>query len=191
MEITLMNTLRTMALLVALGVSGPAAADQATGFFLGAAAGSAELDEDFDGLNVDTDSTSWRLYGGWQFNEYFLLEAGYHDFGDFEQTIDIGGSSADVSLSADGFTFGVGGNLPITRAFSLTGRAGLFFWDGNAQINAVTQASPDDTNLFLGLGAAYRLTDAFSIEADWTRYELEDTDSDVLSAGIRYRFASD
>ena len=116
-------------------------------FFLGGSIGSAELSEDFDGLNIDTDATSFRIVGGWRFNDYCAIEGGYHDFGDFEQTIDVGGTPATASLSADGFTLGVGGYLPLGERFSLLGRFGMFFWDGTAEINNVSQATPEDSQI--------------------------------------------
>ena len=64
----------------------------------------------------------------------------------------------------------------------------MFFWDGAAEINNVSQASPDDSNLYYGAGASYAVTERFSLNADWSRYDLEESQSDVLSAGFQYRF---
>ncbi len=72
------------------------------GFFVGASIGSASLNDDFDGLKVDDDTTSYRIVGGWRVNQYFALEAGYHDFGDFEQNFTVDGVSGKARLSADG-----------------------------------------------------------------------------------------
>ena len=126
------TTVLSVLLLMPLG----AYADK--GFFVGGSIGSAELSEDFDGLNIDTDATSFRIVGGWRFNEYFAVEGGYHDFGDFEQQIDLNGTPATASLSADGFTLGVGGYLPLGEHFSLLGRFGMFFWDGLIKNSALT-----------------------------------------------------
>ena len=68
------------------------------------------------------------------------------------------------------------------------GRAGAFFWDGDADINNVSQATPEDTNPYFGAGAKFAISDQFSLVGDWTRYELEDTESDVLSLGVTFRF---
>lgn len=160
------------------------------GFYIGASIGSAELSDDFDGLTIDSDATSYRILGGWRFNENFSVEAGYHDFGDFEQQIDINGAPASVSLSADGFTIGIAGALPVSDRFALQGRMGMFFWDGNAEINNVSEARPEDNNLYYGAGASYAVTDRFSVLADWSRYDLEETESDVLSVGFQFQFGA-
>ena len=184
-----MNTNKHVAtaLLLILAVA-PLSANAGEGFFIGASIGSANLSENFDGLDVDTNSTAFRIVGGWRFNEYFALEAGYHDFGDFEQSIDVEGTLSTVSLTADGFTFGVTGSVPVSDQFSLFGRAGAFFWNGDAEINNVSQATPEDTNPFLGAGVSFSITEKFLLTGDWTRYELEDINSDVYSLGLVYGF---
>lgn len=158
------------------------------GFFLGGSIGASTLDDDFDGLGVDTDSTSFRLTVGWQLNDFLSLEAGYHNFGIFEDRLDIGGEMTDISVKADGFTVGATGNIPLGGKFSVFGRAGAFFWDGDAKINDISVATPEDTNLFFGAGGDYKLSERFSILGDWTRYDLEETHSDVISIGFKYRF---
>lgn len=166
----------------------PSAAVAEGHFYLAGSIGSASLDDDFDGFRVDTDSTAFRLVGGRQFNDYFSLEFGYHNFGEFEQSFDDGGIPVNIGLKADGFTLGLTGTLPVSENFALFARAGFFFWDGDAEINNMSQARPEDTNPYLGLGAKYTLTQRLSLIADWSTYELEDTQSDVLSIGLAYDF---
>lgn len=159
-----------------------------SGLAIGGGVGAASLNEDFDGFDIDADSTAFRLTVGWQFNDYVSVEAGYHNFGRFEQTVDADGTPVEVSLKADGFTLGVTGSLPLGERFSLFGRAGAFFWDGDADINGVSQARPEDTNLFLGFGLSYQLTEKLDLTGDLTRYELDASESNVLSVGFRYIF---
>lgn len=184
-----MNTLRTatIALTSALALA-PLSALADNGLYIGGSVGSATLTEDFSGLNVDADSTSFRLTAGWQFNDYFSLEGGYHSFGKFEESFDIDGSPVDVRLKADGFTLGATGSIPLGRNFALFARGGAFFWDGDAEINSISAARPEDTNAYVGGGAKVAVTDRLSLVGDWTRYELEDTESDVISLGFTFRF---
>jgi OOP family OmpA-OmpF porin len=168
-------------------LAGPISA-QADGFYIGASVGNASLDEDFDGLVVDDDSTSYRIVAGWQFNDYFALEGGYHNFGDFEQTLNIAGVPSTVSLSADGFTLGGAGGVPVSERFALTARAGMYFWNGTAEVNNVSQATPEDSNLYLGAGIRFDVNERFQLTTDWTRYELEGAVSGVFSVGLQYQF---
>jgi hypothetical protein len=157
-------------------------------FYLGAGVGNATLDEDFDGLNVDDNSPAYRIVAGWRFNVYFSVEGGYHDFGDFEQTINDVGGPITAKLSADGFMFGATGRVPVSERFALTGRAGMFFWNGSAEINNVSQATPEDSNLYLGAGVSFEASKKLQLTVDWTRYELESAASGVFSVGLQYHF---
>jgi len=156
--------------------------------YVGGSIGSASLSEDFDGFDIDADSTAFRLVAGWQFNDYFSLEGGYHNFGTFEQSFDAGGDRVDVNLEADGFLLGATGAIPLGGKFALYGRGGFFFWDGDAQINDVSQARPEDTNLYIGAGIKFAISDRLSLLGDWTRYELDDTRSNVASLGLTFSF---
>ncbi len=159
------------------------------GFFISGGFGTAKLDDSFDGLSDSDDSTAFRLGAGWKFSDHFALEAGYQDFGDFEYTLDIpnepGQSSGSAELSADGFTFGAIGYLPLNDKFSLYGRAGMYFWDGDAEINEVSQAAPEDTNPYVGLGLSYAISERVFLTGDWSHFKLESANGDMLTLGLQ------
>ncbi len=158
------------------------------GPYLGASFGSSHLDQDFSGLNIDTDANAYRIVGGFQFGDYFGIEGGYHNFGDFEETLDFGGISTRTELAADGWTLGGTLGLPLNEQFSLYGRAGVFFWDADVEIDGFSIDVPDDENPYYGGGAKVDVTPNLSLVGDWTRYELDTIDSDVISVGFEYRF---
>ena len=184
-----MNRNKTAKLvLMATLASLPMTAVADSGFFIGGSIGAATLDEDFEGLGLDTDSTSFGFNAGWRFSDLFALEAGYHNFGKFEETLDVGGLLSDVTVEADGFTVGFAASIPLGGTTSLFGRAGAFFWDADTAINDFNLARPEDNNLYYGAGADVTISARLSLIGDWTRYELEKTESDVISIGFRYRF---
>ena len=163
-----------------------ASADE--GLVVSASVGGAELSESFGGFDVDADSTAYRITFGWRFNDYLTIGAGYQNFGRFDQTFDDAGTPTRISLKADGFTLGGVGNLPVSDRVSLFARAGAFFWDGDAEINDVTAARPEDTNFYFGAGVRLSLTDKLSATADGSRYDLDGTSSSVYSIGLDFRF---
>ncbi len=165
------------------------------GFFFSGGLGKANIDGDFDGFNDSDDSTAYRLSAGWKFNDHFAIEAGYQDFGDFEYRRDAanqpdnsGQLISRAKLSADGFTTGAVGILPLNDKFSLYGRAGMYFWDGNAEINDVSQANPEDTNPYFGIGLSYAISERVFLTGDWTHFDLESADGDMLAVGIQVFF---
>jgi len=159
-----------------------------TGAYLGASFGSSHLNEDFSGLNIDTDANAYRIVGGLQFGDYFGIEGGYHNFGDFSERIDFGGFSTLTAVAADGWTLGGTLGLPLNEQFSLYGRAGVFFWDADVEIDGFSIDVPADENPYYGGGAKVDVTSNLSLVGDWTRYELDSIDSDVISVGFEYRF---
>jgi len=180
--------IQSILIAAALAVSVPSTAFAESGLFVAGSLGKANLSEDFDDFNVDTDSTGFRITIGWRFNDYFAVEAGYNNFGQFEQTVDVEGAPTEVSLKADGFTLGGLGYVPLSDRFSLFGRAGAYFWDGDAEINNVTAATPEDANFYFGAGVRFALSDKLSATLDGSRYDLDGASSTVLSVGLDIRF---
>lgn len=166
----------------------PFAAQAESGFYLAGSIGSASLEEDFDGFDVNDDVESYRLLAGWQVSDVFGVEAGYLDFGTFEERIDLGGATALTELSADGWTLGATLAAPLSEQFSVFGRAGIFVWDADVDVDGIREAVDDDSNPYYGAGAKFAFTPNLSLLGDWTRYELDDVNSDVISLGFEYRF---
>ena len=171
---------------VMFGLSGVAAAE--TGFYLAGSIGSATLDEGFDDFRLDDDAESYRLLAGWQLTDAFGIEAGYLDFGTFEERVDLGGTTALTEVTADGWTAGGTLSAPLGDQFSIFGRAGVFVWDADVDVNGIRAAVDDDSNPYYGGGARFNVTPNLSLTGDWTRYELDDVDTDVISLGFQYRF---
>ena len=168
----------------------PFAVQADSGFFVGGSIGSATLDEDFEGFAVDDDTESYRIFAGLQLNDLIAIEGGYQNFGDFEERIDLNGTTSITRLTADGWTLGGTLTLPVSDQVSLFGRAGIFMWDADIELNGIRAAVEDDDNPYYGAGASVALSPNFSLLGDWTRYELDDVDSDVISIGFQYRFGN-
>jgi hypothetical protein len=164
----------------------PAQADN--GFVLAGSVGSSTLEESFEGFGIDTSATAWRFTAGWQFSDYFTLEAGYHDFGEFDQRFDLGDAVAIASVEADGYTLGAALGLPLGDNLTLFARGGAFIWEAEARLDKGNFDFPEDANPYYGAGADLMVTRRLSLVGDWTRYELDSVESDVISLGFRYRF---
>ncbi|OGB81765.1 MAG: flagellar motor protein MotB [Burkholderiales bacterium RIFOXYC12_FULL_60_6] len=150
--------------------------------------------------NTDRDR-GFKLFGGYQYNKYLALEAGYFDLGQFgfvANTNPTGTLSGNIKVR--GLNLDAVGMLPITDKFSAFGRLGVAYahTDGNfAGTGAVNVLNPSpnarDTNLKVGLGVQYAFTDALSLRAEIERYRINDAvgnkgDVDLASIGLVYRF---
>ncbi len=171
-------------------LSVPVAASADSGFFVGGSIGSTTVDETFDGIDLDADSTAYRITGGYQFGELFGIELSYQDFGDVDETIVVGPVSSLTSISADGWTLGGTLGLPLSDNVSLFGRAGVFFWDADVRVDGFSIDVPSDENPYYGAGARVDLSRNFSLTGDWSRFELDNVDTDVISLGFEYRFGN-
>lgn len=174
----------------AASLSVPVAASADSGFFIGGGIGSTTIDETFDGIDLDADSTAYRITGGLKLGELFGIELGYQDFGDIDETIVVGPVSSLTRISADGWTLGGTLGLPVGENVSLFGRAGVFFWDADVSVDGFSIDVPGDENPYYGAGARVKLSSNFSLTGDWSRFELDDVDTDVISLGFEYRFGN-
>src|SRR5690349_6680248 len=104
------------------------------GFYVGAGVGTATMeldtDEDLHGFKFDADDTAFKVFGGYNFNQYFALEASYFDGGDQEETVvAIPGFTGTVEVGTTGLIASVIGRVPLGELFSLYGKLGFASYD--------------------------------------------------------------
>ncbi|WP_417567101.1 porin family protein [Marinobacter sp.] len=106
---------------------------------------------------------------GYQFNEFFALEAEYIDFGNF------GDDNVDGKLKGVGL--GAVGRLPLTDSFGVYGKAGAFasFFDVDAFNESETY---DEVTPFVGAGVDFRVTRQLTAFAEYNRYNVDVDESD-------------
>lgn len=92
--------------LSALGCSSIASAaeQEASGFYVGAAGGISEFDDDgwFQGLNYDDSDSSYGVYAGYKFFKYFAVEARYVDLG-FDASVFSGHAVGIIPFGTSGW----------------------------------------------------------------------------------------
>lgn len=153
-----------LALIAAMALAAPAAAEQGRGY-VGLGYGQSTV-QDWNGADLNIDGSvsntseddtdaGFRIMGGFEFTPNFAVEVGYVDFGEAtaEGTSDGSGffwAPGPVSLAAevDGFDLGVRGRLPLSDAFGLIARIGFMMWDLSAtlQDSSGTYSGSDDGN---------------------------------------------
>jgi OOP family OmpA-OmpF porin len=210
------NTAGKLSLLTLALMAAPfAMADDGAGWYAGANYGVTEATIDNDritsgllgsGLTAtsiadDDRDRGYKLFGGYQYNKYLGVEAGYFDLGHFgfvANTVPTGTLSGDIKVK--GINLDLVGTVPITERFSAFGRVGVTYADtkgafaGTGAVNVLDPSpSARDTNLKVGLGVQYAFTDALSVRAELERYRINDAvgnkgDIDLASIGLVYRF---
>ena len=159
-----MNKLLVAGAFSAALLAGPASAQM----YLGAGVGAAK---------TDTHETSWKLYGGYQFNPTWGIEAGYTDLGHYL------GSSIDSWSLAGTATF------PLSASWSLFGKLGAV--ENRPRFATAT----NHTDLLAGIGVGYSLTKNVGLRLEYEDYgKLSNVSNGANSKGsnlglsVKYSF---
>ncbi len=147
----------------------------------------------FTGVTSCSDSEiGFGLSGGWQFNDFFAIEAG----GRFGSGFDISGVASGTAYKIDAdyrsFSFGGRGKFPVGQHFFVTGKAGLHFWKVNADISASglgsDSVSADGNDPYYGLGVGFNFNEKIGFLAEYTKYEGDSDSVDVISGNLVFNF---
>ena len=152
-------------------------------------------------IKDDDEDIGFKIFGGYQFNEYFAIEGGYFDLGEFEfkaTTVPAGTLNGRIELK--GVNLDAVGILPITDKFSAFARVGVIYAEAEDSFKGtglvtVTNPHPSkwDANYKFGAGVQSQFTEALGVRAEAERYRINDAvgndgDIDLFSVGEIYRF---
>jgi len=177
-----------LAILAASLTAGTAQAAD-SGFFAEVGAGYMKADPDLPSeVKVDDDSMSFSVGVGYNINQMFAIEGGYVDLGEVKASYGV----LSAKVSADGFYFGPRLTFALSDKVDAYGRIGMIAWDAETSSNFGVSYKDDGTDVYFGIGAAYKLSDKVALAADWTRYKYEgdgaDVDVDVIAAKLKLNF---
>lgn len=136
---------------------------------------SKEIDYDYG------DTTSFGARVGYAMWENIVLEVGYQDYGEVEESsfliYDGEVESYEETISASALNFSVKALLPLGSDFSLFGRLGLAMWEIEYSFNDVNFATTYDSNydgedLFYGFGVEYELNDQFIFGTEYSMVKM-------------------
>jgi OOP family OmpA-OmpF porin len=149
---------------------------------------------------IDSHDTAWKLFGGYQFNENFAVEAGYHDLGRFKGVTAVTAPAAStVSGRWDvyGGSVAAVGIYPVFNRFSVFGKAGLALTRLKVDVPTTIPFSPSGTRVqpLLGVGVRFDATKAIGLRAEFERFNnvgdgdrTGQTPINVWSVSAQYRF---
>ncbi len=205
--------------LAATALAAPASMAQGTGWYAGAAIGrsAATIDNEritngLAGEGLTTNSledrdrdTGYKLFGGYQINRNFGVEAGWFDVGRMgftATTTPAGTLVGDVRFN--GLNLDLVGTLPISDRFSLLGRIGGAYVRTRGTFSSTgavvmpfagTSTSAQRFGLEYGVGLAWHLTEAWELRAEGERIHVNDSvgnkgQVDLLTLGVVYHFGT-
>ena len=188
-----MKRLATVALIAAGLAAAPALAQN---WYIGAGAGSGNLDATGQDLTsipnaqLKDNATTFTGRLGYRFSPYGAFELGYYDLGKYEFS---GGSGAELltgSAKAKSYGISIVGIAPIGRQLEIYSRLG--YEESEIKVNAnlgsiaTVNASTKDSGATYGVGGRWMMTPNFGLFVEWMRNDKIEVDSYL--GGIDFRF---
>lgn len=140
---------------------------------------------------AETRTEGWKVYTGYQFNKYLGVEGGYANLNDMRASTTTPAAAA-LNTKSDAWTLVAVGSYPLTDKFSVMAKLGAAYVLTSTGVKvgtARTQRSGDDGyQPYYGVGVSYALLDNFSLRAEWERFDLDDTNIDLMTAGFVVKF---
>lgn len=145
-------------------------------------------------------SEGWKVYTGYQFNKYLGVEGGYANLNDATAHTAITAPVAGTirtNVATDAWTLAVVGTYPLTDKFSVMGKVGAAYVLTEVRAQATgagsgTTASiavgDDSYQPYYGVGVSYALLDNLNLRAEWERFDMDDINVDLMTAGIAVKF---
>ena len=173
-------------------------------FSVGLLLGSAKQETSSDGArDLSGSDLSIGVRAAYHINEYFAVEAGYHDYGEAEDSfVDSFDDNIGVTIGTTALTLGLKGSLPFDNGFALSARAGVASWEWDLAVRdsafpgEVFKSDDDGTDLYYGVGAEYTINSQVSLGVEYTVTDMDvrsgvaDIDHEVnnFSLSLNYSF---
>lgn len=145
-----------------------------------------------DNITKDEYRVGGKIYGGYQFDRNWGVEAGYTylDSQDFSRSI---GANRNLSGSVKGSNSYIAGKytIPINERFSAYGKLGLAYTERKYSDNAGLRYNDNDTGVYGGVGVQYKLNQNVSLVGEYERYGKDKkigAKADAYTVGLQYDF---
>ncbi len=133
-------------------------------------------------INTQERDIAWKAFGGYQFNRYMGVEAGFFSLGSFDfTTTTTPAGKLQGQTKLQGLNLDLVATLPLSDRFSGLARVGGQYartrgeYTGSGAVGPFHNTPSDrQTNLKLGLGLQYEFSPAFLMRAEVERYRVSD-----------------
>ena len=182
----------------ALGGSAAYAADEPGTAYVGAGVVGSRYD--FDANNaVSRDNHSGykaggKVYGGYNIDSTWAVEAGYTDFGKKSYNYSVAGLPGGVRTDAHSFYAAGKGSWPVNQQIALFGKLGVARNANEVDTTGIASLNGDKykTALYASVGAEYAVNKNVKVSLEYENYGKNDIDtgrkSGAVTAGLRYNF---
>lgn len=162
--------------------------------YVGVGVATADHEDSSNGVlnNVDSDGykASGKIFGGYEFNQTWGVEAGYTDFRNSDFNYSSNGVNGSGRTKGYGYYVAAKGTMPINEQWSAYGKLGLEHSERKLE-SAVLNLKDTDTGAYGAVGLQYNINQQVALTAEYERYgKSKDfgAKADVFTIGARYSF---
>jgi OOP family OmpA-OmpF porin len=133
--------------------------------------------------SADEYKTDAKIYGGYEFDQNWGVEAGYTNFD--KQDIPGGNVKGSGTYVAGKYS------MPLGERFTGYGKLGVSYNERKYSSALGTQVNNYDTGLYGGVGVEYKLNQNLALNAEYERYGKDKAfgaKADVYTVGLKYGF---
>jgi len=153
------------------------------------------------GGSVSSDSrtgtkAAGKIYGGYNIDSTWAVEAGYTDFGKRSYNYTAGGLPGGVSTDAHSYYLAGKGTWPVAQDFSVFGKLGVARNHNEVTQTGIAAANglgdENKTKLYASVGGEYAINKNVKVSLEYENYGKSGTDvgrkAGAITAGLRYNF---
>jgi opacity protein-like surface antigen len=136
-----------------------------------------------DNKSTDDYHTNAKIYGGYEFDQNWGVEAGYTNFD--KQDIPGGNVKGSGTYVAGKYS------MPLGERFTGYGKLGVSYNERKYSGMVGGQVNNYDTGLYGGVGVEYKLNQNLALNAEYERYGKDKAfgaKADVYTVGLKYGF---
>jgi OOP family OmpA-OmpF porin len=165
--------------------------------YVGATAGQSKWNDECKGTTkCDTTSTGYKVFGGYNIDKNFAVEASYFSLGKISAAANVGQINAKAEVKGSGFEIAGVAKHNFTEEFGGFAKLGLarVKADANSVVPGLASFSQDTTSTqpVLGLGVTYKVSKDIALRGEFeTRRAKLGNDKETVnnfSVGVQYSF---
>ena len=155
--------------------------------------------------SIDKSDSTWRIRGGYQFNENFGLEGSYVDLGKTYSGSGLGANTFSANQDTTAWTLSAVGKAPVSqnRRLKVYGKLGASRWESkrDLQVNAnpSVRVKEKGTDPVAGIGLEYDVSNQWTVRGGYDRHfnvgkfnnaisGTVEKDVDALTIGASFNF---
>jgi len=135
-----------------------------------------------------------KIYGGYNIDSTWAVEAGYTDFGKRSYNYTQGGAAGGVNTDAHSYYVAGKGTWPVAKDFAVFGKLGVARNHNEVTTTGIASVSGSDnkTALYASVGGEYAINKNVKVSLEYENYGKSDIDlgrkAGAITAGLRYNF---